>query len=75
MRLLAGDNPVRVWREFREMTAQRLAEIAGISSGYLSQIESGRRDGTLGTMRVLANALGVTLDDLSPPSDATNGVN
>ncbi|MBE0530547.1 MAG: helix-turn-helix transcriptional regulator [Rhodospirillales bacterium] len=74
-RLLTGENPVRVWREFREMTAQRLAEVAGISSGYLSQIESGRRDGTLTTMRALANALGVTLDDLSPPDDPASGVN
>jgi DNA-binding XRE family transcriptional regulator len=67
-RLLAGENAVRVWRERRGLTVEKLAEAAGISQPYLSQIEIGRRDGTFKVMAALARALGVGLDDLAPPA-------
>ena len=41
-----------------------LAEAAGITQPYLSQIESGKRDGTIGTMKKIAEALKVTVDEL-----------
>jgi len=63
-RLLAGESPVRVWREHRGLTLTALADKARIGKGYLSQIENGERDGTVETLRKLANALGVDLDDL-----------
>lgn len=68
-RILAGESPVRVWREHRGMTAQALAEVCGIAQSYLSQIETGKRDGTLETMAKLAGALGVLVDDLLPAGD------
>ena len=64
-RLIAGENPVRVWREFRGLAAKELAAKSGIKGPYLSQIETGKREGTLGVMARIAEALGVTLDDLS----------
>jgi ribosome-binding protein aMBF1 (putative translation factor) len=64
-RFLAGENPVRVWRDLRGMSAKELAAKAGISASYLSQIENGERDGTFGTMKKIATALGVDLDDLA----------
>ncbi|PZO04142.1 MAG: transcriptional regulator [Hyphomicrobiales bacterium] len=63
-RILSGENLVRVWREHRGMTVAALAEKAGITQPYLSQIETGKREGTLQTMKKIADALGVTLDDL-----------
>lgn len=72
-RILAGDSPVRVWREYRGLTGEALAAAAGIAQSYVSQIETGRRDGTLDTMVRLARALDVTVDDLvpvAPGSDA-----
>jgi transcriptional regulator with XRE-family HTH domain len=42
-----------------------LAETVGIAPAYLSQIETGKRDGTLETYRKLANALRLTLDELA----------
>ena len=63
-RLLDGENPVRVWRNHRGMTLAELSKAAGISQPYLSQIENGSRDGTVSTMRALADALHVDLDDL-----------
>lgn len=63
-RLLDGENAVMVWREFRGMSAKQLSEAAGITQAYLSQIEAGKRDGTIGTMKKIATALRVTLDDV-----------
>lgn len=65
-RILAGESPVRVWREHRGLTAQALAEAAGLAQSYVSQIETGKRDGTVDTLVKLAGALGVLVDDLVP---------
>ncbi|MGO8271747.1 helix-turn-helix domain-containing protein, partial [Rhizobium ruizarguesonis] len=46
-RIINGEIQIRVWREFRAMTALELAEKAGISAGFLSQIEKGERGGNL----------------------------
>ena len=66
-RLLVGDNPITVWREHRGMTISALAEKAGLSQSYLSQIESGKREGRIGVLVRLARALSVDLDDLASP--------
>lgn len=41
--LLDGVVPVKVYREYRGLRAGELAEKAGISQGYLSEIEAGKR--------------------------------
>lgn len=63
-RVIAGENPVRVWREHRGMSAVQLAERAGISRGYLSQIETGAREGTISTIAAIARALDLDIADL-----------
>ncbi|MEA3336133.1 MAG: helix-turn-helix domain-containing protein [Chloroflexota bacterium] len=62
--ILDGANPIRVWRQYRELTQQQLSEAAGISKPYLSQIESGKRTGTTEVLSAIANALNLTLDDI-----------
>jgi DNA-binding XRE family transcriptional regulator len=62
--ILDGENPIRVWREYRGLTQQQLAETAGISKPYLSQLESGKRTGTTEVLSAVANALHLTLDDI-----------
>lgn len=64
-RLIARENPVRVWREHRCHSLRQLAERAGVGIGYLSQIENGERKGTVGTLKKIAAALYVELDDLT----------
>src|SRR5690348_10903615 len=64
-RLIAGENPVRVWREHRGMTLRALAEASGISAGYLSQIENGERQGTVTMLKRIAKPLRVDLDALT----------
>ena len=63
--LLDGESPVRVFREFRGLRAGELAEKAGISQGYLSEIEAGKKTGSLGVLKRLAKALSVELSDLT----------
>lgn len=63
-RILDGDNPVRVWREYRGLSVKELAGRAAISAAYLSQIEGGSREGSLSTMKALAAALSLEPGDL-----------
>lgn len=64
-RILEGENAVRVWREYRKLSVKELAGRANISASYLSQIEGGSRAGSLPTMKALARALHLDLDDLT----------
>lgn len=69
-RLSAGESPLRVWREHRGLTQQALADAVGLGKSYLSQLESGTKTGTITTLRALAQALQLDLDDLTPwPQD------
>jgi DNA-binding XRE family transcriptional regulator len=62
--LIAGENPIRVFREHRKMTQEALAAQAGISKGMVSKIESGFKVGSVATIRAIAEALKVDIDDL-----------
>ena len=61
-RLANGDNPVRVLREWREKPQEYIAFKTGLSQGYISDVETGRRNGTAAALREIANALKVPLD-------------
>lgn len=65
-RITAGEMPLRVWREHRGLKAAELARRARISAPYLSELEHGKRDGSLAVMARLAEALDVLVDDLVP---------
>lgn len=62
--LLDGGQPIRVWREYRGLSQAEVAAKAGISGSYLSQLESGKRDGTTEVLSAIAAVLDVTLDDV-----------
>ncbi len=64
-RLINGENPVRVWRRHRGHTARELAQSAGVSAAYLSEIETGKKTGAVATMKAIAEALQVDLDDIT----------
>ena len=62
--LLDAKSLIRVWRQYRALTQQQLAEKVGISKPYLSQLESGKRNGTTDMLKNIAKALDVGLEDL-----------
>ena len=59
-----GQNPLKVWREYRGVSQNELAEQIGISAGYLSQLETGKRTGTADVLARIARALSVDIEDL-----------
>jgi DNA-binding XRE family transcriptional regulator len=61
-RMANGENPVRVLREWRGETQMYLASKTDLSQGYISDIENGRRVGTVAALRLIANVLSVPLD-------------
>ncbi len=61
--LLAGHNPIRVYRNYRGLTQNELATAVGINAVYLSQIETGKRTGSAKVLAALAKALQVTSFD------------
>lgn len=62
--ILDGENPIKVWREYRGLTQRQLADKVKISKPYLSQIETGKRTGTTEILSVIAKALDVSLDEV-----------
>jgi mRNA interferase RelE/StbE len=64
-RLLNGEKPLRVYRDLRGLTQATLAAKAGVNRVTVAEIETGRKQGSVTTLRALANALDVTLDDLA----------
>ena len=62
--ILDGENPIKVWREYRGLTQQQLSDKAGISKPYLSQIETGKRTGTTEILSAIAKSLDVSLEEV-----------
>ena len=65
-RLLDGETPLRVWREFRELTQTDLARLSGVNPIQIVDIEAARKSGSVGTLRKLAAAQHVSVDDIIP---------
>lgn len=63
-RLFDGENPLRIYRELRGLTQATLARKAAVNRVTVAEIETGRKTGSVATLRALADALGVGLDDL-----------
>jgi DNA-binding XRE family transcriptional regulator len=60
--IVDGAHPIKAWRKYRQLTIQALADKAGISKAFLSQIEGGKRTGTIKVLSALARALDVPVD-------------
>jgi len=63
-RMIAGESPLRIFREHRGLTLQALADQAGVGKSHLSQIENGKKSGSIDIYAKLADILDVTIDDL-----------
>jgi hypothetical protein len=61
-RLANGENPVRLLREWRDVTQLYLSFKTNLSQGYISDVETGRRKGTAAALRRIADVLKVPLD-------------
>jgi len=60
--ILEGVNPIRAWREYKTIKMNELAKKVSISSAYLSQIENGKRNPTIDTLRAIAKELSIDIE-------------
>ncbi|MXZ63280.1 MAG: helix-turn-helix transcriptional regulator [Chloroflexi bacterium] len=63
--IMEGTSPVRAFRDHRGLTLRDLAERADISLSYLSEIEHGRKPGSVAVLTRVADALGTSIDALA----------
>ena len=63
-RFIDGEAPLRIWREYRNLTQADLARASGVNRVQIVEIEAGRSTGSVHTLRKLADALGIAVDDI-----------
>lgn len=63
--VMVQDSPIKIIRKFRGLTQGALAEAAGISRPYLTEIETGKKDGSIRALKSIAGALDVSLELLA----------
>jgi DNA-binding XRE family transcriptional regulator len=64
-RRLAGESPVRIWRDHRALTQEALAKRSKVSRTMIAAIEAGHKTGGIATLKKLATALNVDLENLA----------
>ena len=64
-RMINGESRLRVWRDYRGLTQAALGEKAAVNRVQIADIEAGRKTGSVETLKKLAAALAVDLDDLA----------
>ena len=64
-RRLAGESPVRMWRDHRALTQEALAKRSKVSRAMIAAIEAGHKTGGITTLKKLAAALNVDLENLA----------
>jgi len=62
--LSTTDSRIRTYRIYRQMTVDALAQLAGLSSSDLADIESGKTEGSVEALTRIAAALRIDLEDL-----------
>jgi hypothetical protein len=63
-RISAGEHPVRVWREYRKLSLGELAKRTKLAQSYISEIETGKKPGSVRALALIAPALRVNIEDL-----------
>jgi mRNA interferase RelE/StbE len=64
-RIVSGENPVKVIREWRGLAQAELARRAELHRVQLHDIETGKSRGSVDTLKAIAVALGVGMDDVA----------
>lgn len=63
-RMIDGESPLRVYRDYRGLTQAQLSERSGVNRVQIANIEAGKKTGSIETVRKLADALSVSICDL-----------
>jgi DNA-binding XRE family transcriptional regulator len=65
-RLSDGGVPMKIWREYRGLSREELAQAACVPTDLVAQVEAGKEDVPLRSMHAIARVLNVDLEDLVP---------
>lgn len=68
-RIIAGENALKVWREYRGLSREALGAKVGCGASMISKMEGGTRTGALALWQALASALDVTIEDILPSAE------
>jgi DNA-binding XRE family transcriptional regulator len=63
-RMLAGESLLKLWREHRGYSQNELGKITGVNRIQIGDIEDRGKTGSVITLKKLANALNIQVDDL-----------
>ncbi len=63
-KMIAGESPMKVFREYRGYTQSELADKVKMSQPTIAALENGKKEGSIKTLKKLALALDVDIDDL-----------
>jgi DNA-binding XRE family transcriptional regulator len=63
--IIDGENPIRVFREYRGLTQEKLAKAAHIARPYLAELEACKKQGSVAVLKKIARLLKVGLEDIA----------
>ena len=64
-RRLRGEPALRIWREYRKLTQEKLAKKSKLSRALIAAIETNRKAGSVSTWKKLGAALDVSWEQLA----------
>lgn len=64
-RILYGEHPIKVFREYRRYTQEQLGRKVGASTAYIDALEKGKLHPTQDVLRGIARLLRVRLDEIA----------
>lgn len=62
--LIDGENPIKVYREYRKLTQSELAKKSGLSLAMIKKMEAGETKGSLKSIKAIAQTLIVDVEDI-----------
>ncbi len=65
-RIMNGESALRVWRQYRGLSAAELGKTVGVVASHITHLENGTRSGKPLLWRSLATALSADIDDILP---------
>lgn len=65
-RKLAGEHPIRIWREQRKLSLRALGALASVPASYISEIENCAKPGSVAAYAKIARALRLSVEDILP---------
>lgn len=66
---------LKFFRESRNLTKSRLAQLAGVSQSYISDIEAGKKNPTVEVLSRICDALGISLVEFLSGETNETGLN